>query len=69
MFLMCPLPKLHKWIRSTEKEVGRALDKTYLQMKSPEPLARNQKNFTELVLMLSSSKIDLAEQHGYQSKK
>ena len=51
----CPLPKLHKWFCSAEKGVGRALDKKYLQMKSPEPLVQNHNNFTEMVLMLPST--------------
>ena len=54
----------------TEKGVGRALDKKYLQMKSPELLVQNPNNFAEMVLMLPSTKLirrfSLAE-HGYQS--
>ena len=37
---------------------GRALVKKYLLMKSPEPPAQNQNNFTEMVLMLPSTNID-----------
>ena len=47
-----------KWFCSAKKGAARALDKKYLQMKSPEPLVRNQNNFTEMVLMLPSTKID-----------
>ena len=38
--------------------VGRALDKKYFHMKSPDPLVQNQNNFTEMVLILPSPQID-----------
>ena len=41
-----------------EKGTARALEKIYLQMISLDPLVKNQNNFTEMVLMLPSSKID-----------
>ena len=37
--------------------VTRAVDKNYLQMTSPELLVQIQNNFTELFLIMSSSKI------------
>ena len=40
-------------------------NKKYLQMKSPEPLVQNQNNFTEMVLMLPSTKIDQKVQLGW----
>ena len=55
---------MHKWVCSTNKGVGRAIDKKYLQMKSPEPLVQNHNNFTEMVPMLPSSKIDQKVQLG-----
>ena len=47
-----------------QKEVAIALDKKYLQIKSPEPLVQNQNNFSEMVLMLPSTKIDQKVQLG-----
>ena len=64
MLLMMPSTNMHKWFCSAEKGVGRALYKKYLQMKSPEPLVQNQKNFTEMVLILPSTKIDQKVQLG-----
>ena len=55
MFLMMPSTKLRKLFLFAEKGVGRAQDKKYLQMKSPEPLLQNQNNFIEMVLMLPSA--------------
>ena len=46
MFLMMPSVKIAQMVLIAEKGVGRALDKKYLQMNSPEPLVQNQKNFT-----------------------
>ena len=65
---MMHLPKLHKWFCSAEKGVGRAIDKKHLQMKSPEPLVQNQNNFTEVVLMLLSTKIDQKVQLGQRER-
>ena len=48
-----------------KKGVDRALDKKYLQMKSPEPLVQNQNNSTEIVLILSSSWINQKVQLGW----
>ena len=53
----CSLLKLDKWFCSTKKGAARALDKKYLQKKSSEPLVQNHNNYTEMVLMLSSTKI------------
>ena len=65
MFLMMPgLIKLHQGFCSAEKGAARDLDNSYLQMKSPEPLVQNQNNFTEMVLILSSTKIDQKVQLG-----
>ena len=58
MFLMMPSTKIAQIVLLSEKRVGRAIDKKYLQMKSPEPLVQNQNNFTEMVLKLPSTKID-----------
>ena len=43
---------------SALKGVGRAIDKKYLQMKSPELHFQNENDFTEMVLMLPSTQID-----------
>ena len=55
MFLMMLSTKIAKMVLLRLKGLGRALDKKYLQMKSSEPLVQNQNNFTEMVLMLSST--------------
>ena len=49
MFLMMPSTKIAEIVLLSGKRVGRAIDKKYLQMKSPEPLVQNQNNFTEIV--------------------
>ena len=50
-----PLAKLQNWLCSAEKRVDRALDKKYIQMKSPEPLIQNNNIFTEMVLIMFST--------------
>ena len=55
MFLMMPFIKIAQMVLLCQKGVGRALDKKYLQMKSPAPFVQNQYNFTEMVLMLPST--------------
>ena len=55
MFLMKPSTKIAQMGLLQKRGVGRALEKTYLQIKSPEPLVQNQNNFTEIVLMLPST--------------
>ena len=52
---MMPSTKIAQMILLCQKWGGRALDKKNLQMKSPEPLVKNQNNFTEMVLMLPST--------------
>ena len=65
MFLMMPSTKIAQRFCSAKKGAARALDKKYLQMKSPpEPLVQNQNNFAEMVLMLPSTKIDQKVQLG-----
>ena len=46
------------------KGAARALDKKYLPEPSPEPVVQNQNNFTEMVLMLPSTKTDQKVQLG-----
>ena len=58
MFLMMPSTKIAQMVLLRRKGFGRALDKKYLQMKSPEPVVQNQNDFTETVLMLPSTEID-----------
>ena len=58
MFLMVPSTKIAQIVLLRRKGVGRAIEKKYLQMKSPESLVQNQNNFTEMVLMWPSTKID-----------
>ena len=41
MFLMMPNTKIAQLVLLSGKRVGRAIDKKYLQMKSPEPLVQN----------------------------
>ena len=55
---MMPSTKIAQWGFLADKGVGRDIDKKYLQMRSPEPLIQNQNNFTEMVFMLPSTKID-----------
>ena len=55
---MMPSNKVAQMGLFRRKGVGRAIDKKYLQMKSPGLLVQNQNNFTEMVLMLRSTKID-----------
>ena len=63
--------KIAQMVLLREKGVGRAIDKKYLQKKSPEPLVQSLNNFTEMVLKWLIPKMirrfSLAEQHGYQS--
>ena len=42
MFLMMPSTKIAEIVLLIGKRVGRAIDKKYLQMKSPKPLVQNQ---------------------------
>ena len=63
MFLMMPSTKIAQMVLLRGKGVGRALDKKYLQMKS-EPLVKNRNNYTEMVLILTSTKIDQKVQFG-----
>ena len=58
MFLIMPSTNIAQMVMLCQKGVGRAIDKKYIQMKSPEPLVQNQNNFTEIFLMLPSTKID-----------
>ena len=71
MFLMMPSTKIVEIVLLSGKRVGRAIDKKYLQMKSPEPLVQKQNNFKEIVsscpLPKSIRMFSLAEQHGFQS--
>ena len=54
----CPLPKLHKWLRSNVQKGARASDKKNLKTTfPPEPLIQIQNNFTGLFLMMTSSNI------------
>ena len=50
-----PSTKAAQMVCCDEKGVSRALDKKYLQTKSPEPLVQKQNNFTEMVLKLPST--------------
>ena len=58
MFLMMLSAKIAQMVLLTEKGAARALDKKYLQTTfSPEPLVQIQNNFTEMFLMLPSTKL------------
>ena len=47
---------MHKWFWLRNKGAARALDKKCLLMASPEPLAQIQNDFTELFLIMDSTK-------------
>ena len=64
MFLMMPSTKVAQMGLLRRKWVGRAIDKKYLQMKSPKPLVQSKNNFTEMVHMLLSTSIDQKVQLG-----
>ena len=64
MFLVIPSAKIAQMVLLRQKGVGRAIDKKYLQMKSPESLVQIQNKITELVLMLPSTKNDQKVQLG-----
>ena len=57
-FSWFPLSKLHKWFCSAEQKGARVPDKKYLKKASPpESLVRIQNNFTEVLLIVPSTKI------------
>ena len=65
MYLMMPSAKIAQMGLLCQEGAARALDKKYLQMKSPpETLVHNSNNFTEMVLIFSSTKIDQKVQLG-----
>ena len=57
--------KIAQMVLLRQKSSCQSFDKKCLQMKSPpEPLVQNPNNFTEMVLILPSTKIDQKVQLG-----
>ena len=50
----CPLPKLHKWIRSANKRDARALDKKSLKWHLLKHWSKEKNDFTELFMIPST---------------